>query len=492
MDWRKQTLEPEDVVPPACKKLKSLASASWKTATLDGHAPMKTAAVAQSWKQMGLTDEEAPSAPSAPSALSSSSRGSNVAGSEKPEPRVVALTGQIIACIPTEVKSATKYSEAGKSKDRLSALLQIPCKCAKRTCFQQFNMKELRPLLNLWHGLTNTSKISILTALSHDLASPDAEDNSSDLDEGRRSYSLSGKEVCFKAFASILGHSERTLLKYISGQPDLRRSSTSVMPRSKDQTMFCHMFFAELYQTAAEDLPEKPVLDKSCSIDDHIASAGQEEASVDSVEYSKHFVWMLEAPIAELMSALLKCGDSAHTRTLPPGEISDLWQQFLAWSQNLGRRAPGSKLSEEMVTPGWSTFYRAWTGHWHVKRGHKLLEFRKKSQHAECEYCATQRGKLHDKRLTMEEKLQLAAAWRSHLHNQYHDRCLYWALRFTSRQHQGILTIIADSLDKGKCGWPKYEFARVPADLDKLQRPRCEAWLELQVFVIYIFLLYFF
>ena len=472
MDWRKKTLEPEDVALPTSKRLKSSASLSWKTATLDGHVPVKASPATLSWKQVGLVDEEASSKPS----------GSNFVKDEKAEPRVVTLTSQIISCIPTEVKQTTKYSEAGKNSDRIAGLLQLPCKCSKRTCFQQFKFKEVKPLLNLWHGLADVSKISLLTALSHDLTESNTEspDDDSVLEEGRRRYSLCGKDVCFKAFAAVLGHSERTLLKYISGQPDLRRSNNSVMPRSKDQTMFCHMFFAELYQTAAEDLPEKPVLDKNCSIDDHIASAGQEEVSVNSVEYSKHFVWMLEAPIAELMSALLKCSECAHTRTLPPGEISDLWQQFLAWSQNQGRRAPGHRLSEELATPGWSTFYRAWSQHWHVRRGHKLLEFRKKSQHSECEFCATQRGKLHDRRLTMEEKQQVAATWRSHLNNQYHDRCLYWGLRFSSRQHQGVLTVIADSLDKGKCAYPKYDFSRVPADLDKLNRPRCVAWLSLQ------------
>lgn len=305
MDWRKQTLEPEDVTLPASKRPKSSASSSWKTATLDGHAQAKPSATTLSWKQVGLVDEEAPPM----------SRSSNVVQDEKAESRVVALTAQIIACIPAEVKTGTKFSVSGKNTDRIAGLVQLPCKCSKRTCFQQFKVKELKPLLNLWHNLADPSKISLLTALSHDLTESNSEtpEANSALEEGRRRYSLCGKDVCFKAFAAILGHSERTLLKYISGQPDLRRSNSAVTPRSKEQTMFCHMFFAELYQTAAEDLPEKPVLDKNCSIDDHIASAGQEEVSVNSVEYSKHFVWMLEAPVAEMMSALLKCSESAHT-----------------------------------------------------------------------------------------------------------------------------------------------------------------------------------
>ena len=193
MDWRKKTLEPEDVALPTSKRLKSSASLSWKTATLDGHVPVKASPATLSWKQVGLVDEEASSKPS----------GSNFVKDEKAEPRVVTLTSQIISCIPTEVKQTTKYSEAGKNSDRIAGLLQLPCKCSKRTCFQQFKFKEVKPLLNLWHGLADVSKISLLTALSHDLTESNTEspDDDSVLEEGRRRYSLCGKDVCFKAFA---------------------------------------------------------------------------------------------------------------------------------------------------------------------------------------------------------------------------------------------------------------------------------------------------
>ena len=151
MDWRKQTLEPEDVTLPASKRPKSSASSSWKTATLDGHAQAKPSATTLSWKQVGLVDEEAPPM----------SRSSNVVQDEKAESRVVALTAQIIACIPAEVKTGTKFSVSGKNTDRIAGLVQLPCKCSKRTCFQQFKVKELKPLLNLWHNLADPSKISL-------------------------------------------------------------------------------------------------------------------------------------------------------------------------------------------------------------------------------------------------------------------------------------------------------------------------------------------
>ena len=92
---------------------------------------------------------------------------------------------------------------------------------------------------------------------------------------------------------------------------------------------------------------------------------------------------------------------------------------------------PGDK---ELIIPGWSTFFRAWTDGWQ-----KLLKFRKKSQHSECTICAESRLKLHDKNLSSEERIAEAAKWRRHLVDQYHDRLLYWSLRYASRHMMNIL-----------------------------------------------------
>ena len=66
---------------------------------------------------------------------------------------------------------------------------------------------------------------------------------------------------------------------------------------------------------------------------------------------------------------------------------------------------------------------------------------------------------------------------------QYHDRLLYWSLRWASRMSLDVLAIIIDSMDKVKTMYPKYRAHRKPAYLDGLVRPRstlsavlCHGW----------------
>ena len=102
-----------------------------------------------------------------------------------------------------------------------------------------------------------------------------------------------------------------------------------------------------------------------------------------------------------------------------------------AWCEGQGRvkrRHAAGPADKELIIPGWSTFFRAWTDGWQ-----KLLKFRKKSQHSECTICAESRLKLHDKNLSSEERTSEAAKWRRHRVDQYHDRLLYWSLRYASR-----------------------------------------------------------
>ena len=139
---------------------------------------------------------------------------------------------------------------------------------------------------------------------------------------------------------------------------------------------------------------------------------------------------------------------------------------------------------------------KAWTAGWQ-----KLLKFRKKSQHSECTICAESRLKLHDKNLSSEERIAEAAKWRRHLVDQYHDRLLYWSLRYASRHMMNILVpkpapqkfsiklrqlvsskpensqvLTIDSLDKGKMAYPAWRFGKVPSSLDLLRRPRLVSW----------------
>ena len=79
--------------------------------------------------------------------------------------------------------------------------------------------------------------------------------------------------------------------------------------------------------------------------------------------------------------------------------------------------------------------------------------------------------------------MELARDWREHLRAQYHDRLIYWSLRWASRAGLGVLCIIIDSMGQVKTAWPQYKFARKPHSLENLSRPRvivsavlCHGW----------------
>ena len=80
--------------------------------------------------------------------------------------------------------------------------------------------------------------------------------------------------------------------------------------------------------------------------------------------------------------------------------------------------------------------------------------------------------------------MELACQWREHLRAQYHDRLIYWSLRWCSRFNMNVLcvnSVIIGSMDQCKTAWPWYPFHRKPAVLEN--RPRvilsavlCHGW----------------
>lgn len=91
----------------------------------------------------------------------------------------------------------------------------------------------------------------------------------------------------------------------------------------------------------------------------------------------------------------------------------------------------------------WRTFHSAWSTTWS-----RYLAFRTSSQHAECKTCFAARQKIHDRGISMVQRLDFARQWKSHLRDQYYDRSIYWYCRYASRHKMDVLTIIIDSMDK--------------------------------------------
>jgi hypothetical protein len=90
----------------------------------------------------------------------------------------------------------------------------------------------------------------------------------------------------------------------------------------------------------------------------------------------------------------------------------------------------------------------------------------------QCKVCAQCSAFLHKGSGTPDAKRSCAQEWRAHLTGQYHDRLIYWHMRWFSRLRvRGVLCIIIDSMDKAKLPFPQYQW-RKPKSLDRLRRPR--------------------
>ncbi|CAJ1426268.1 unnamed protein product, partial [Effrenium voratum] len=447
-----------------------------------------TAVHGDSWKRLSL-DEDAPesAAPkkrqrasvSTPCSLSKPAKVSAPSQPAAPQ-KVVNITAAMLRLLPKE------DSVGNEGQDR-AVQMSGGCRC-KRNCVKQFHESETLNLASLWHGLSVQTRVGVLSGLYHgdseDVAAcSEGDDRQQEREIERHHWKLNDKQVCFRGFCQLLGVSAKTVCRMIHGAPDMRVGEHQPGTRSHPQRDFINYFFTELYLCAAEDLPEVAVTE---GVDAAIEQGLQAEVTTEeSPEFKKHFVWNLQTEVPARLTALL-ITDSGQKpppcRMLPPGKLSDLWYQFLAWSEShevqdrtedLKSVRKSSKRGDEKNVPSWATFWRVWNTYWHGK-SRTLLAFRKQSQHAECDVCAHARMCLYGKNMSVNDKIHLATAWRQHLRDQYHDRQLYWSMRFASRSKMNIITIIVDSFDKTKMAYPKldYKLGRLPHAFDQLLRPK--------------------
>ena len=342
-----------------------------------------------------------------------------------------------------------------------------PCQCTSdsRCCAKQCPVSSVMEYCQRFHRLSEECQTHLI-ATSYETCGPIPTDRAA-----RTQWHLLGIPVCVSALAAILGVTPRTLYKRVHHAVDLRKGSWSVQPHPAPQQSIVDQFFAELYMSAAEHLAEQD-LDIG-KVDDNIAQdAALPPGAAAPIEPLPDIPWNPDQCFST--QSLMAAGNDLHTfpvRYLQHARLSDLWWQFLAWWHSL------THVSQEEQThrPSFSTFWRAWHARWH-----RVLEFRKSSSHACCTQCFKYMQFLHKGQASLSAKQQAARNWRAHLREQYHDRLLYWQLRWFSRQHRrrspessdlSVLTIIIDSMDKSKLVWPQYAF-RQPKSLANLVRPR--------------------
>ena len=162
---------------------------------------------------------------------------------------------------------------------------------------------------------------------------------------------------------------------------------------------------------------------------------------------------------SDLSKSVLCLGPSSLVRRyLPPGCYSDLYHLYVSF-----------QTSQKLKSASPTTFYRVLrTSGWR-----KVLRFRNVSQHSACSICSRLKAQLrHSKDVS--EHAKAADLLMRHLTGQFLDRSTYWAYRTRAKRDQDILTLITDSMDKGKFSLPRFGDGRVPKDLQLLNRPSCE------------------
>ena len=315
--------------------------------------------------------------------------------------------------------------------------------------------------------------------------------------------------MCLKAFHSLLGVGSNRLLGLVNGKIDMRRrhpgaapsqtveqhddtpswfepvmlpysavAGVPAAPVDTPQKRVVSTFLAELYQSAAEPLPEFAI-----------------DTDWLDTDMAKDWASMLQSDISARgpmgLSNLVMDVQGLPVRFLPPGCPRDLYWQFLSWCDTLSEEVGGltsgssgltlaSDCKTSFTVPSWSTFWRTWHDEWH-----HILKFRQNSQHTRCNKCHELEMLMRTSRGNFQEKLVIAKNMRDHLRDQFIDRNIYQTTRWLSRNDpgQGVMTIIVDGMDKSKFRLPRYGIHKLPKFLEKHHRPHltcmaciCHGW----------------
>ena len=279
----------------------------------------------------------------------------------------------------------------------------------------------------------------------------------------RTQWALGDQDVCFEAFHRLLGIGKHRLLKAIAGALDMRRTLPGMQqkqgPREALQTKLCDRFFAELYMSSAEPMPNEF---RDCGKDtvggiDNGANGDNGGPPLDIAFCERDVASMLPHFMQNPLLVQDNSGPCLPVRMLQYSRLHDLYWLFLAtvalWLDPLARR------------PSWMTFWRSWHHKW---KG--FLRFRGSDEHSKCTFCWKCR-KVLATHISLQDKYVIAKRLREHLEKQYSDRCIYWGLRHESRLKGNVLVIIIDSMDKSKLPIPRWKFGEKPKVLEGFVRP---------------------
>lgn len=218
--------------------------------------------------------------------------------------------------------------------------------------------------------------------------------------------------------------------------------------RSSPAAASCTSFFERLYWSVGETLPHEL---KVHDAQEHRAIEPQREKLLQILVDSA-----LESDLAR--SALQLGPSNLVRRFLPPGKFADMYTLYVSFQTASGL---------PVASP--TTFYRVLR----ESGWRKVLRFRPTSTHTACYICSQLKARL--KHATdIQSHTDATDLLMRHLAGQFQDRSVYWSLRTRAKRDLDILTVITDSMDRGKFVLPRYLEGKAPKDLAVLNRPSCE------------------
>lgn len=391
-------------------------------------------------------------------------------------------------------KISTTYENLGSDPDEVKKrLANATCAC-QGVCHRGVKLKPLQMLCQLFWSLSSLERGMLIR---HEYAAALGQEDQDGLEPSaellkRASWSMCGQAVCVPIFCNLLRTGEKTIRKDIAGVPDSRRSvlggEYSPAPRKHEKSDQVDWFFLELYQSAAEPMPEDKrcawttLLGQDCAASQHefespwtdapsfgglavlpsgslaVSSSGLGLPGVED----DHVPNLTFNPVSACTIACLAGVAGLPMRYLPHCRLVDLYWQFIAaWDE----QNSNGYLSFQ-TPPCFRTFAARWT-HWK-----KWLRIRKVSQHAQCQTCFDLQLTINSVKSAWGQKMQAARDLRAHYRLQYQDRCIYWSMRFMSKAYKDVLTIIIDGMDKAKFAWPRWPIDRVSKAMEQLIRPK--------------------
>lgn len=418
---------------------------------------------------------------------------------------VVASLKRTTAAQTAEPRSKTKYELKGTDASYIKQrLAKASCKC-KSGCHRDVRLKPLINLRQLFWGLQDLEREHLIRSIywqayrgnQHDNDDIDwqeelPKDTDPDLRKASRSqrvnWALNGVKVCFPIFVRLLGTSENSVRNWISGVPDGRRAEIGgeqcPAARAHPQAQLCHTYFMELYESAAEPLPEDPQCSgpasKKPSLTPQVKARADNPWSEDpwaqngggdheAVDWSANGSNPVQAILNSVLIGTVITSLGLPKRYLPHAKPSDLYWMFVSWLES-------GDVNQWASAPCYVTFWRAW------QVWSPYLKFRRSTQHSQCTTCWELQQAIHKHGASWADRVAAGRDLRIHNRFQYTDRRIYWATRLMSQrsrcspgvlsQAASVLTIIIDTVDRAKFAWPRWLWSRVSKDFDKLHRPR--------------------